>query len=91
MAILRDKTLDAAQIRQRLTASFTQSQKDLVQNQQLRLRQTREDFRKTLTREQRQILQERIDKIRNTKDRGELRDGPRNTNGERPKNRVRGN
>ncbi|WP_439127703.1 hypothetical protein, partial [Polaribacter sp.] len=49
-------------------------------NQQVRLRQTRETFRKTLTKEQRKILKQRIDKIRNTKDRGELREGSRQNN-----------
>ena len=72
-------------------ASFSKSQRELVKNQQMRLRQTRENFRKTLTREQRNVLKERIDKIRNAKDRGELKDGPRNNRGGRQKNRKRGN
>jgi hypothetical protein len=41
------------------------------------LRKTRDNFRKTLTGEQRKMLKERIDKTRNSKDRGELKDGPR--------------
>ncbi len=52
----------------------------MVQNQQVRLRKTRENFRKTLTGEQRKMLKERIEKIRESKDRGELKDGPRVNN-----------
>jgi hypothetical protein len=64
----------------RLVATFSTSQKDMVKNQQISLRKTRDNFRKTLTGEQRKMLKERIDKIRNTKDRGELKDGPRVNN-----------
>ena len=92
LAILKDKTISKTEIRQRLLATFTKTQKDLVRNQQLRLRQTRESFRKTLTRDQRKTLQERIDKIRNSKDRGELKNGPRENNTDGRKTRpIRGN
>lgn len=52
----------------------------MVQNQQIRLRKTRDNFRKTLTGKQRKMLKEQIDKIRNSKDRGELKDDPRVNN-----------
>ena len=80
LAILNDKTISKNEIRRRLVATFSISQKDMVKNQQISLRKTRDNFRKTLTGEQRKMLKERIDKIRNTKDRGELKDGPRVNN-----------
>ena len=79
------------EIRNRLTATFSLEQKNMVKNQQIRLRNTREHFRKSLTGEQRKMLKERIDKIRNTKDRGELKDGPRNQGNNGRKERNRGN
>ena len=92
LAILRDKTISKSEIRKQLVATFSRDQKSMVQNQQVRLRKTRENFRKTLTGEQRKMLKERIDKIRKSKDRGELKDGPRinNANGGKKK-RNRGN
>lgn len=92
LAILNDKTISKAEIMKRLVDTFSQEQKNMVQSQQTRLRDTRETFRKSLTKEQRKMLKERIDKIRQTKDRGELKDGPRITNddGDR-KRRQRGN
>lgn len=77
LAILRDKTLSKAQIKKRLVATFSSAQRSMVQTQQIRLRKTRENFRKSLTNDQRKMLRERIDKIQNSKDRGELRDGTR--------------
>jgi hypothetical protein len=59
----------------------------MVQNQQVRLRKTRETFRKTLTGEQRKMLKQKIDKMRNTKDRGELKNGPRSSNNKGKKSR----
>ena len=92
LAILNDKTISKAEIMKRLVDTFSQEQKNMVQSQQTRLRDTRETFRKSLTKEQRKMLKERIDKIRQTKDRGELKDGPRihNDSGDR-KRRQRGN
>jgi hypothetical protein len=64
----------------------------MVKNQKVSLRKTRDNFRKTLTGEQRKMLKERIDKIRNSKDRGELKDGPRINNANNgKKKRNRGN
>ena len=77
LAILSDKTISKSQIRKRLMVSFTRTQKELVKNQQLHLRKTRDNFRKTLTGDQRKMLKERIDKIRKAKDRGELKEGAR--------------
>lgn len=92
LVLLRDRTISKYEIRKRLVASFSRNQKNMVQNQQVSLRKTRDNFRKTLTGEQRKMLKERIDKIRNSKDRGELKDGPRidNANNGRKK-RNRGN
>lgn len=87
LAILKDKTLSKAQIRQKLVATFSTNQKNLVRNQQVRLRKTREKFRQTLTRDQRKMLKERINKTREAKDRGELRNGPRETNKDGKKKR----
>ena len=92
LVLLRDRTISKYEIRKRLVASFSRNQKNMVQNQQVSLRKTRDNFRKTLTGEQRKMLKERIDKIRNSKDRGELKDGLRvnNANNGRKK-RNRGN
>jgi hypothetical protein len=92
LVILRDKTISKNEIRKLLVASFSRNQKSMVNNQQISLRKTRDNFRKTLTSEQRKMLKERIDKISNSKDRGELKDGQRinNTDGGRKK-RNRGN
>jgi hypothetical protein len=92
LAILRDKTISKNEIRKLLVASFSRNQKSMVNSQQISLRKTRDNFRKTLTSEQRKMLKERIDKISNSKDRGELKDGQRinNTDGGRKK-RNRGN
>ena len=91
MAILKDKTISRNEVRQRLIKTFTRTQKELVRNQQVRLRKTRESFRKTLSREQRKMLKERIDKIRKAKDRGELKNGPREKNSEGKKVRPKRN
>ena len=64
----------------------------MVKNQQVIMRKTRYNFRKTLTGEQRKMLKERIDKIRNSKDRGELKDGIRvNNEANGKKKRNKGN
>ncbi|PWG06441.1 hypothetical protein DIS07_01015 [Polaribacter aquimarinus] len=91
LAILKDKTISRSEVRLRLMKTFTKTQKDLVRNQQVRLRKTRESFRKTLTREQRKMLKERIDKIRKAKDRGELKNGPRERNSDGRKTRPKKN
>ncbi|WP_298780468.1 hypothetical protein [uncultured Polaribacter sp.] len=80
LAILRDKTISKNEIKKRLVATFSIDQKSMIQNQQVRLRTTRESFRKTLTNEQRNMLNERINKIRQSKDIGELKDGARINN-----------
>jgi len=91
LAILQDKNLSKDEIRNRLTATFSLEQRNMVQNQQMRIRDTREHFRKSLTGEQRKMLKERIDKIRNSKDRGELKEGPRNQRIDGKGHRNRGN
>jgi hypothetical protein len=80
LILLRNKTISKYEIRKRLVATFSRNQKNIVKIQQVSLRKTRDNFRKTLTGEQRKMLKERIDKTRNSKDRGELKDGPRVNN-----------
>lgn len=74
MAILKDKSLTGAEIRKKLYESFSESQRSLVDNQERRIRKTREEFRRTLTRDQRRLLRDRLEqRVRDTKDRDELR------------------
>jgi hypothetical protein len=90
LVLLRNKTISKYEIRKRLVATFSRNQKNIVKIQQVSLRKTRDNFRKTLTGEQRKMLKERIDKTRNSKDRGELKGGPRvnNANSGRKKRNV---
>jgi hypothetical protein len=90
LAILRDKTISKNELRKRLNATFSETQKSMVKNQRLRLRKTRDNFRKTLTGEQRKTIKKQIDKIRNYKDRGELKGGLRlkkGINGKKKRNK----
>ena len=85
-----DKTISKNELRNRLGATFSETQKMMVKNQRLRLRKTRDNFRNTLTREQRKMIKKQIDKTRNYKDRGELKGGLRikkGINGKKKRNK----
>ncbi len=81
LAILKDKSLSKNEIRKRLSKSFSKNQRELIELQQRRLRDTREAFRQTLTDEQRKLFQDRLDrKVRDSRDRDALRrDRPRDS------------
>lgn len=82
LSILKNKTIPRAEVRSKLLATFSETQKGLIKNQEIRLRKSRESFRKSLTKDQRKLLKEGIDKIKNAKDRGELKDRVKERNKE---------
>jgi len=83
---------EARHIAAELLESFSEEQRQMVQNQEGQLRQVREQFRRTLTQEQRQMLRDRVRQTRENRDQGEM--GNRygfGGNGERPGRGGNGN